>query len=39
MQIPGQSDLITRETEIPDSLLLLCGPAGAGKSMYSNSFL
>jgi KaiC/GvpD/RAD55 family RecA-like ATPase/class 3 adenylate cyclase len=38
MQIPGQSDLITRETEIPDSLLLLCGPAGAGKSMYSKQF-
>ena len=38
MQIPGQSDLITRETEIPDSLLLLCGPAGAGKSMYCKQF-
>jgi KaiC/GvpD/RAD55 family RecA-like ATPase/class 3 adenylate cyclase len=38
MQIPGLSDLITRETEIPDSLLLLCGPAGAGKSMYSKQF-
>ena len=39
MQIPGQSDLITRETEkIPDSLLLLCGPAGAGKTMYCKQF-
>ena len=39
MQIPGQSNLITRETEkIPDSLLLLCGPAGAGKSMYCKQF-
>ena len=38
MQIPGQSDLITRETELPDSLLLLCGPAGAGKSMYCKQF-
>ena len=38
MQIPGQSNLITKETEIPDSLLLLCGPAGAGKSMYCKQF-
>jgi KaiC/GvpD/RAD55 family RecA-like ATPase/class 3 adenylate cyclase len=38
MQIPGQSYLITKETEIPDSLLLLCGPAGAGKSMYCKQF-
>src|SRR5919109_2141945 len=39
MQIPGQSNLITRETEkIPDSLLLICGPAGAGKSMYCKQF-
>jgi KaiC/GvpD/RAD55 family RecA-like ATPase/class 3 adenylate cyclase len=38
MQIPGQSNLITKETKIPDSLLLLCGPAGAGKSMYCKQF-
>ena len=38
MQIPGQSNLITKETEIPDSLLLLYGPAGAGKSMYCKQF-
>src|SRR5215212_405800 len=38
MQIPGQSNLITKVTKIPDSLLLLCGPAGAGKSMYCKQF-
>lgn len=38
MQIPGQSNLITKETQIPDSLLLLYGPAGAGKSMYCKQF-
>lgn len=38
MHIPGQSNLITKETKIPDSLLLLCGPAGAGKSMYCKQF-
>ena len=38
MQIPGQSNLITKETKIPDSLLLLCGPAGVGKSMYCKQF-
>jgi KaiC/GvpD/RAD55 family RecA-like ATPase/class 3 adenylate cyclase len=38
MHIPGQSNLITKETEIPDSLLLLCGPAGVGKSMYCKQF-
>ena len=33
MQIPGISDLLDKGT-IPNSVLLLTGPAGAGKSMY-----
>ena len=32
MQIPGISNLLDKGT-IPDSVLLLTGPAGAGKSM------
>jgi KaiC/GvpD/RAD55 family RecA-like ATPase len=37
MQIPGISDLLDKGT-IPDSVLLLTGPAGAGKSMYCRQF-
>jgi len=37
MQIPGISDLLDKGT-IPDSLLLLIGPAGAGKTMYCRQF-
>src|SRR5437867_9529032 len=37
MQIPGISDLLDKGV-IPDSLLLLIGPAGAGKSMYCRQF-
>ena len=37
MQIPGISDLLEKGT-IPDSLLLLIGPAGAGKTMYCRQF-
>lgn len=37
MQIPGISDLLDKGT-IPNSVLLLTGPAGAGKSMYCRQF-
>ena len=37
MQIPGIADLIEKGT-IPESLLLLTGPAGAGKSIYCKQF-
>jgi KaiC/GvpD/RAD55 family RecA-like ATPase len=37
MQIPGISDLLDKGV-IPESLLLLIGPAGAGKSMYCRQF-
>jgi len=37
MQIPGISDLLDKGA-IPDSVLLLTGPAGAGKSMYCRQF-
>ena len=38
MQIPGISHLIDKGT-IPESLLLLTGPIGAGKSVYCRQFL
>jgi KaiC/GvpD/RAD55 family RecA-like ATPase len=38
MQIPGASTLIEKGT-IPESLLLLTGPIGAGKTMYCRQFL
>ena len=37
MQLPGISDLIDKEN-IPESLLLLTGPVGAGKSLYCRQF-
>jgi KaiC/GvpD/RAD55 family RecA-like ATPase len=37
MQIPGIADLIEKGT-IPESLLLLTGPAGSGKSIYCKQF-
>ena len=37
MQIPGIADLIEKGT-IPESLLLLTGPAAAGKSIYCKQF-
>src|SRR6476660_9673061 len=37
MQIPGISDLLGKGT-LPNSLLLLTGPAGVGKSMYCKQF-
>jgi KaiC/GvpD/RAD55 family RecA-like ATPase len=38
MQIPGTSALIEKGT-IPESLLLLTGPIGSGKTMYCRQFL
>ena len=38
MQIPGVSPLTDKGT-IPESLLLLTGPIGAGKTMYCRQFL
>jgi len=38
MQIPGTSALIEKGT-IPESVLLLTGPIGAGKTMYCRQFL
>src|SRR5437763_963132 len=38
MQIPGTSALLEKGT-IPESLLLLTGPIGAGKTMYCRQFL
>ena len=38
MQIPGTSALIEKAT-IPESLLLLTGPIGAGKTLYCRQFL
>src|SRR2546428_11194720 len=38
VQIPGASALADKVT-IPESLLLLTGPIGAGKTMYCRQFL
>ena len=37
MQIPGISDLVGK-TAIPESLILLTGPSGSGKSVYCRQF-
>ena len=37
MQLPGSS-FLTEKGIIPNSVLLLTGPVGAGKSMYYRQF-
>ena len=37
MQIPGISDLVGKAT-IPESLILVTGPSGSGKSVYCRQF-
>ena len=38
MQIPGISELLERGT-LPESLILITGPSGAGKTVYCRQFL